>query len=133
MTANEAMLRVAKAMADKYGFVAESENTEINARDEKFWGNMVLGIEAEMKGEKVIVMSSRYVLPEPQPEGKPQPKIDIDMFWGQPRLSVRLPDGTFACLAYKDNEMYDAQAFHHDGLRLALTLQFMIDEEMKKS
>lgn len=133
MTANEAMLRVAKAMADKYGFIAESENIELDACKDGFWGNLALGIEADKKGEKLIVMSSRYVVPEPLPESKVQPKIDIDMFWGHPRLSVRLPDGTFACLTYQDGVLSDVQAFQPNGLELATTLKFLIEQEMKIS
>lgn len=127
------MLRVAKMLADKYGYIAESENDELDAAEDSFWGNMALGIEAHMKGEKITVMSSCYVMPELQPEGKPRPNINIDMYWGNPRLSVRLPDETFACVAYRDGAFSEAQAFHANGLELASTLKFMIDEEMKIS
>lgn len=133
MTANEAMLRVAKTMADKYGYIAESENEELDAAEDSFWGNIALGIEAHQKGEKKTVMSCRYVMPELQSEGKPQPNIHIDMFWGNPRLSLRLPDETFACVVYRDGVFSEAQAFRANGLELASTLKYLIDEEMKIS
>lgn len=69
MTANEAMLRVAKMLADKYGYIAESENEELDAAEDSFWGSMALGIEAHLKGEKITVMSCRYVMPELHPKG----------------------------------------------------------------
>lgn len=55
------------------------------------------------------------------------------MFWGNPRLSVRFPDETFACVVYRDGVFSEAQAFHANGLELAPTLKFMIDDEMKNS
>ncbi len=134
MTANDAMLKVAKCMADKYGYVAVEQEKEIDASKDNFWGNQAIGLDAAKKNEKVIVKACRYEMPVPESgrdEDKRPPHIRIDMFWGNPRLSMYLPDGSFACVSYKDNKMSEAQAFKPDGLTLANELKSLIDEEIK--
>lgn len=134
MTANEAMLKVAKCMADKYGYVAVEQEKELDAAKDKFWGNQAIGKEASKKNEKVTVTTCRYEMPVAETdkqEDKRVPHIRIDMFWGNPRLSMYLPDGSFACIVYKDNVMSEAQAFKPDGMMLAGVFKFLIDEEIK--
>ena len=134
MTANDAMLKVAKCMADKYGYLAVEQDKEIDASKDKFWGNQAIGLDASKKNEKVIVKACRYEMPVPESDrekDKHVPHIRIDMFWGHPRLSMYLPDGSFACIVYKDNEMSEAQAFKPNGMMLAGVFKFLIDEEIK--
>lgn len=134
MTANEAMLKVAKFLADKYGYVAVEQEKEIDAAKDKFWGNQAIGLDASKKNEKVIVKACRYEMPVPESDrekDKRVPHIRIDMFWGHPRLSMYLPDGSFACIVYKDNVMSEAQAFKPNGMMLAGVFKFLIDEEIK--
>lgn len=136
MNANDAMLKVAKIMADKYGYKKIDVPEEIDACEDSFWGNKRLGEEASEKGQKITVKTCRYELPTTESNNEEQkriPHIRIDMFWGNPRLSMYLPNGSFACITYKDNEMSEAQAFKSDGITLAGVFKFLIDEEIKNN
>jgi hypothetical protein len=127
MTVNEAMLQVAEKEAKKYGYIEVSKGI-IEASKDPFWGNRA---KAFMSETPIIVNACKYIMPvfegENGPNGK-KPRIGIDMHWGNPRLSVCQPDGTFACLTYKDGKFSDAQAFQEGGLIFALYLKEQIDD-----
>lgn len=83
-----------------------------------------------MAGKPVVITACKYILPmfeEEKDDSKRRPKIEIDMFWGKPRLGIDLPDGTFCCLTYKDGICSEAQAFGEKGLTFALSIKDKID------
>lgn len=101
MTENQAMLVVAEQTAKKLGYIEVSKNSH-NALRDRFWGNRAV---AAMAGKPVVITTCKYILPmfeEDKDDSKRRPKIEIDMFWGRPRLGIDLPDGTFCCLTYRD-------------------------------
>lgn len=131
MTVNESMLIVAKKLAKRYGYIEVYQDI-LNARNDKFWGNKFIGLTSS---KPVIINRCKYILPIFEGEEnkkKCRPKIEIDMHWGNPRINVALPDGTFACLTYKDNIFTEAQAFEDNGLKLALLIKEEIDSLSKQ-
>ena len=135
MTVNDAMLTVAKSMAYLYGYIEVEEPKKHNAINDGFWGNVALGIEAERNGQELEIISCLYIIPtfEEEKEGgcNGTPRININMYWGRPRLSVSLPDKTFACLTYKDGQCGEVQAFGPAGLELATSIKSQIDQLLK--
>lgn len=126
MTENQAMLIVAEQVVKEQGYIEVSKNT-LNALRDRFWGNRAV---AAMAGKPVVITTCKYILPmleEDKGESKRRPKIEIDMFWGRPRLGIDLPDGTFCCLTYKDGICSEAQAFGEKGLAFALSIKDRID------
>lgn len=135
MTVNEAMLQVAKETALEYGFIEVDVGSTIDAAKDWFWGNQAIGIMAQLRGEKHEIVGCKYILPlweeEKENTGTLAPSVKIDMHWGNPRLSVRLADKTFACVTYEDCTFREAQAFGEHGLELAASLKIKIDELSK--
>lgn len=126
---NAAMLIVAKQLAEKNGYIDLGCNI-IDAKRSWFWANRFI---AETSNEPVRICSCKYILPvwEDEIENKRRPKIEIDMFWGLPRLIIDLPDGTMACITYKDGICSDVQAFGENGIALATSLKEEIDYYLK--
>lgn len=124
MNANEAMLKVAKSMAELYGYVIQyEEGAKLRALDDDFWGNKAAGYEAKERGEELAILTCKYVSPKTE-----KAKIDIDMHFGNPRLNVSMPDNeTFACLTYKGDELSASQSFGRNGLGLAMLIKSQID------
>lgn len=130
MTENQAMLAVAEQVAREQGYIEVSRHT-MNALRDKFWGNRAL---AAISQKPVEITACRYILPifeGEKDENKRRPKIEIDMFWGRPRLGIDLPDGTFCCLTYKDGICSEAQAFGDKGLAFALSIKEKLDYLLK--
>ena len=126
MTENQAMLVVAEQTAKELGYIEVSKNAH-NALRDRFWGNRAV---AAMAGKPVVITTCKYILPifeGEKDENKRRPKIEIDMFWGRPRLGIDLLDGTFCCLIYKDGICSEAQAFGKKGLAFALSIKERID------
>nr|UVY16818.1 MAG: hypothetical protein [Bacteriophage sp.] len=126
MTENQAMLVVAEQTAKELGYIEVSKNAH-NALRDRFWGNRAV---AAMAGKPVVITTCKYILPifeGEKDENKRRPKIEIDMFWGRPRLGIDLLDGTFCCLTYKDGICSEAQAFGEKGLAFALSIKERID------
>lgn len=126
MTENQAMLVVAEQTAKELGYIEVSKNAH-NALRDRFWGNRAV---AAMAGKPVVITTCKYILPifeGEKDENKRRPKIEIDMFWGRPRLGIDLLDGTFCCLIYKDGICSEAQAFGEKGLAFALSIKERID------
>lgn len=120
------MLIVAEQVAKELGYIEVSKNAH-NALRDRFWGNRAV---AAMAGKPVVITTCKYILPmfeEDKDDSKRRPKIEIDMFWGRPRLGIDLPDGTFCCLTYKDGICSEAQAFGEKGLAFALSIKEKID------
>lgn len=134
MTANEAMLVVAQKLAQKWGYI-ETKIFDIDAEKDSFWGNQCIGIQAYVeKKPPVIVHACKYIFPVfdfEKEEGKRPPRIEIDMHFGNPRLSVRKVDETFACLTYNDGVYSEGQAFKDGGPELLIELKKTIDELIK--
>lgn len=83
-----------------------------------------------MAGKPVVITTCKYILPmfeEDKDDSKRRPKIEIDMFWGRPRLGIDLPDGTFCCLTYKNGICSEAQAFGEKGIAFAASIKEKID------
>lgn len=126
MTENQAMLVVAEQTAKELGYIEVSKNAH-NALRDRFWGNRAV---AAMAGKPVVITTCKYILPmfeEDKDDSKRRPKIEIDMFWGRPRLGIDLPDGTFCCLTYKNGICSEAQAFGEKGIAFALSIKERID------
>lgn len=120
------MLIVAEQVAKEYGYI-EVGKSIINARNDSFWANRFLGVTSS---EPIYVSTCKYILPifeEDKDLKKRRPKIEIDMYWGKPRLGIDLSDGTFCCLTYRDNICSEAQAFGERGLAFALSIKERID------
>lgn len=120
------MLVVAEQTAKELGYIEVSKNAH-NALRDRFWGNRAV---AAMAGKPVVITTCKYILPifeGEKDENKRRPKIEIDMFWGRPRLGIDLLDGTFCCLIYKDGICSEAQAFGEKGLAFALSIKERID------
>ena len=126
MTENQAMLVVAEQTAKKLGYIEVSKNSH-NALRDRFWGNRAVAATA---GKPVVITTCKYILPmfeEDKDDSKRRPKIEIDMFWGRPRLGIDLPDGTFCCLTYRDGICSEAQAFGDKGVAFAASIKEKID------
>ena len=125
------MLIVAEQVAKEQGYIEVSKNA-LNALRDRFWGNRAV---AAMAGKPVVITTCKYILPmfeEDKDESKRRPKIEIDMFWGKPRLGIDITDGTFCCLTYKDGICSEAQAFGEKGLTFALSIKDRIDYLINK-
>ena len=126
MTENQAMLIVAEQVAHENGYIEVSKHI-IDARRDWFWGNRAA---AQLSGKTIQVAACKYILPifeGEKDENKRRPKIEIDMHWGNPRLGIDLPDGTFCSLTYKNGICSEAQAFGEKGLAFALSIKDRID------
>ncbi|MDE5759055.1 MAG: hypothetical protein K2H85_10660 [Allobaculum sp.] len=135
MTVNEAMLFMASKLATEWGYIHVG-TFDINAINDSFWGNQYLGLKAHLDNKpEVIVNACEYIYPVPdfeQEAGKKTPRIEIDMHFGEPRLSVRKTDDTFACLTYKDGIFSEGQAFKEKGPALLIELKNSIDALISK-
>lgn len=132
MDANTAMLIVAEQVAREHGYIEVGKRT-INALRDWFWGNRVAGL--KQFPEPLVIQSVKYIQPifeEDLDDNKRKPKIDIDMHFGKPRLTIDLPDGTMACVTYRDGRCSEAQAFGDRGLSFALDIKTRIDNLLKE-
>lgn len=126
MKENQAMLIVAEQVAQENGYIEVSKHI-IDASRDWFWGNRAA---AQLSGKPIKTEACKYILPifeGEKDENKRRPKIEIDMHWGNPRLGIDLPDGTFCSLTYKNGICSEAQAFGEKGLAFALSIKDRID------
>lgn len=124
------MLIVAEQVAKEQGYIEVSKHV-IDASRSSFWGNVALSATSKTP---VLVSSCKYILPmfeEDKDPKKRRPKVEIDMYWGLPRLGIDLPDGTFCCLTYRKGICSEAQAFGEKGIEFALTIKNRIDYLLK--
>ena len=127
---NAAMLVVAKNLAEQLGYI-DLGCSVIDASRNWFWGNRFISVTSD---KPVRVIACKYILPlweDEIEEYKRRPKIEIDMHWGNPRINVDLPNGTFACLTYKGGICSEAQAFGDKGIAFALSLKESIEYYLK--
>lgn len=123
MTANEAMLIISEEVAKELGYI-EVETSTITGKDDWFWGNREIFPDNHVK-------SCTYILPQwegERDENKHTPDIKIDMQWGNPRLGIYYPDGSFCSLAYKDEKLSEALTFKENGLSHAIDIKDRIDK-----
>ncbi len=119
------MLKLAEEYASEFGY-KKVKIEVLDARNDDFWGNRFV---AEMSKVPVRVTTCLYK-PELTDEEKKErsPRIEIDMHFGDPRLSIEKPDKTFACVTYNiSNKCESAQAFKENGILFALELKQRID------
>lgn len=96
----------------------------------EFVNKFIERAEKAMADKPVVITTCKYILPmfeEDKDDSKRRPKIEIDMFWGRPRLGIDLPDGTFCCLTYRDGICSEAQAFGDKGIAFAASIKEKID------
>lgn len=123
MEVNEAMLIVAEEVAHELGYI-EAGKEVLEGKKSWFWGNREIAADKQVK-------SCLYILPlwEGEKDGsKRRPKVEIDMYWGRPRLGIDYPDSSFCCLTYKDGKVSEAQAFGENGLARAIDIKQRIDK-----
>lgn len=123
MEVNEALLIVAEEVARELGYIEVSKHV-INGFQDNFWGNRAIAADKQVK-------SCLYILPQwegEKDENKRKPKVKIDMHWGNPRLGIDYPDGSFCCLTYKDEKFSEAQSFNEKGLSHALDINQRINK-----
>ena len=123
--ANKAMLRFAKEYAEKNGY------TEGKVKEDKFWGN-----EADklMHPDRPEVVQVNYEAPIPKDEKEKLshwriPRVQIDSYWGNPRISVVDHEKNFCCLSYNrdTNEFEEGQFWRKNGLELAQYVKSQIE------
>lgn len=125
---NKAMLVVAEELAYNLRYI-EVSKWNINGLTDLFWGNRVTAL--KQYPQKLIIKACKYISPIWEDDKKrdiSQPKIEIDMHWGNPRLSIRKVNGSFCCLTYKETGFSEAQVFGEDGLPLATSIKERIDK-----
>lgn len=132
MNANEAMIVVANQIARERGFIEVTPTHKMYAKNDSFWGNKVLGC----KSPDVYIETCKYIYPlfddelEKLGEYSKNPTIDIDMFWGNPRLNVRISSEEGAHITFSNEILSDVQAFGERGLDLAVLLKTRINKLM---
>lgn len=115
--ANKAMLRFAKEYAEKHWYLEGWQ------KPDDFWANK---LDEKMHPDKPKVVRCSYVAPvfDEDKEGKGHwsvPRVEIDSYWGNPRIAVVDPNGNFCCLSYNrdTNEFSEGQFWRNGGLSLA--------------
>ena len=123
MEVNEAMLIVAEEVARELCYIDAGKEV-IEGKKDWFWGNQAIAADKKIK-------SCLYILPQwegEKNENKRSPKVEIDMYWGRPRLGIDSPDSSFCCLTYKNGKVSEAQAFGENGLARAIDIKQRIDK-----
>lgn len=120
--ANKAMLRFAKEYAEKNGYI------EGKVKEDRFWGN-----EADklMHPDKPQVVLVSYAAPVSE-EGLRHwqiPRVEIDSYWGNPRIAVVDPEKNFCSLSYNrdTNEFEEGQFWRKKGMELAQQVKAKIE------
>lgn len=130
------MLFEAEKLAARYGYI-EVDRRTIKSNQDDFWGNTIVAIVAYAKKEKMPeVQACRYIKPvfdEDRNFKTKIPNVDIDMYWGNPRISVITPDGAFACLTYEDDICKDVQALGEKGVNLLLEIKNDLDRLIREN
>jgi hypothetical protein len=117
---NQALLKVAEEIAQKFGYIETDRRTEDLTKD-KFWGTSFCAAKRYLRTNEVPTFESvRYSYPifeDDVDESKPRPKIELRVRFENPRIDIRFPDGGFIGLEYKPDthEFSEAQIFGEDG------------------
>lgn len=141
---NEAMVRVARWYAQYFGYI-EIEDREVDVlKEEKFWGNVLVASQycsnhdykKRFTYHKVLFVQP--MLEEEKPEGKRVGKIEIDLLFGAPRLSVYYPSyvktGEMVNLTYEPEtmEFRESQVWGKNGFEYAIYLKGRVDGAIAK-
>lgn len=145
---NEAMVMVARWYARYFGYI-EIEDREVDVlKEDKFWGNVALASKFAMDSNfqkrftyhKVLFVQPLFE--DEKPEGKRIGKIEIDLLFGSPRLSVYYPSyintGEMVNLTYEPEtlELQESQVWGKNGFDYGVNLKGMVDiviEKLKSS
>lgn len=125
MNSTEAILQIAQEFAEKLNYKRSSVLPESNIDTLYYEFNKML-----TQSKNTEMLSIRYVPDDYMDEkylNKRRPKIEIDIFWGNPRLTIDLKDGTMASIVYCDNELVQVQAFGIHGLKFLNEVKSHID------
>lgn len=120
--ANRAMLRFAKEYAEKNGYI------EGKVKEDRFWGNEADKLMHPKKPQVVLVSYAAPVSEEGLSHWK-IPRVEIDSYWGNPRIAVVDPDKNFCSLSYnpETNEFEEGQFWRKNGMELAQSVKAHID------
>lgn len=128
--ANVAMLQFAENYAKANWYL------EGWVKPEDFWANKM---EAYLHPEKPQVIRINYVAPVFDDEKEAMghweiPRVEIDSYWGHPRISVVDREGNFCCVSYdrETNEFKEGQFWKKNGLNLAHTVKTAIEAIIKR-
>lgn len=123
--ANRAMLRFAKEYAEKNGYI------EGEVKEDRFWGNEADKLMHPKKPEVVLVS---YAAPVSEEVKKKQshwsvPRVEIDSYWGNPRIAMVDPEKNFCSLSYngETNEFEEGQFWRKKGLEFAQSVKNTIE------
>lgn len=135
ITVNDAMLKVAKEVAQRYDYIEVDECSSFDLMKSSFWGDVAVALAAEEHGKSHVLKVCKYILPAfEREEGEimrgcnGRAYASIDSYFGKPRLNVSLPDKTFVAITYTNGICSDVQAFGERGIQLAASLKFRLDE-----
>ena len=130
-----AMRDVAEQIAREKGFILVA-NEERLLRKDKFWGNSCVAVEYLIEHgykEELKYEYFKFIYPffdEDKNEKFESPKIELDMHFGNPRLTVyhKGKAGGF-CLTYsrKTLKFSEAQVFGEHGFEMALEAKTAIE------
>lgn len=128
--ANKAMLRFAKEYAEKHWYLEGWQ------KPDDFWANK---LDEKMHPDKPKVVRCSYVAPvfDEDKEGKGHwsvPRVEIDSYWGHPRINVVDMEGNFCCVSYdrETNEFKEGQFWKKNGLHLAHTVKTAIEAIIRR-
>ena len=131
MSVNDAMIKVAKEVAQRYGYIEVDECSTFNLMNSAFWGDVAVALAAKEYGKPHVIKVCKYILPAfEREEGEimrgcnGRAYVSIDPYFGKPRLNVSLSDRTFVAMTYTDGVCSDVQAFGERALQLAVSLKF---------
>ena len=97
MSVNDAMIKVAKEVAQRYGYIEVDECSTFNLMNSAFWGDVAVALAAKEYGKPHVIKVCKYILPAfEREEGEimrgcnGRAYVSIDPYFGKPRLNVSL-------------------------------------------
>lgn len=138
MDITEAILKVANNYGRLHGYILTEEGA-LDAAKSKFWGNLAASIKHKSEtGKSLVIPYVKYILPmfedNEEVEKHGVPKVEIDMHFGNPRLSIRTNKFDFCCLTFnRDTSRFtESQAWGDRGIELALSIKMQIENNLKQ-
>lgn len=138
MDITEAILKVANDFGRLHGYILIEEG-DLDAAKSRFWGNIAVSIKYKHEtGKSLVIPYVKYILPtfEDNEEVKKHgiPKVEIDMHFGNPRLSIRTKNFDFCSLTFsRDSARFrESQAWGDRGIELALSIKKQIENNIKQ-
>lgn len=132
----KAMLHAAEIIARANGYIMVAQEERFLHKD-TFWGNVMVAYEYAKKHDYKKLQSYQYfkfIYPqfeEDIDENKSKPKIELDMHFGNPRVTVYGHDGAGSfCLSYKSetHQFSEAQVWGELGFPRAELFKGYIEE-----